>query len=501
MGAFYSDVQGSAAGGPRDYTSLRIDLAGLFRNGAPVLLGEIESIQYYTNMQPASSIDWQLKIYTKPLEGQGGGWYGHRFNFTRPDNPDGNWDLWSTDSFTVEWIRSGPGVDSYPDELFSVVRPTYETEEVYFIDIIAGYATSSPPVYSYLDAVTITLTDASTITLDLEADLTPDASTYPAEAVTKTSARLLGGVIDDGDLDCEYRFRYWTDGGELQTTPWTCCVRQSDVINEPVVDLLQGTLYWFQLELKNAFGSALGDIRSFSTMPSDIIWVTETIDRDGDTVQDDQDWVDLLMNAGYNVDVRPDYWTALEGVDANDANDYVGELNAADLVIVSRSANSDNYTDGNEPTLWNSITSPMMLMSTHIARKSRWQWFNTMVQLQLPLPVETVLMDPNHPSFVGLPNPVPFYDPNVGTGANIFIVPEDAGNGTILATGDGLIQMAEWPVGVEYYQGAGQFAGDKRMFFAGGTQVIDGGQPQGALNLSAEGTQAFLNAVFYMINN
>jgi hypothetical protein len=110
-------------------------------------------------------------------------------------------------------------------------------------------------------------------------------------------------------------------------------------------------------------------------------------------------------------------------------------------------------------------------------------------------------MDPNHPIFAGIPNPVPFYDLTVGTGANIFIVPGDVGNGTLLATGDDLFQIVEWPVGMEYYEGAGQFAGGNRLFFAAGTQVIDGGQPLGAMDLSAEGTQAFLNAVFYMINH
>lgn len=63
------------------------------------------------------------------------------------------------------------------------------------------------------------------------------------------------------------------------------------------------------------------------------------------------------------------------------------------------------------------------------------------------------------------------------------------------------MQIVEWPLGVEYYAGAGQFSGGNRMFFTAGTQEIGGEQPQGAKNLSADGWQAFLSAVHYMINH
>ena len=328
----------------------------------------------------------------------------------------------------------------------------------------------------------------------------PIISTYPAEYITCNAALLRAGVVSDSNLPVQGRFHYGPVGGAMQTTPWTDI--NISVFSAYVTGLYSGTEYVFQAEIKNAFVSSLAaSQKTFTTDKCKIIWVTEDIDRDNDTIQDDQAWVDLLANAGYDVDVRPGYWTALEGVDANDANDYLGELNAADLVIVSRSTNSNNYDDGNEPALWNSITSPVIMMSTHIARYHRWLWFDTRYLLQLPLPEEAVFMDPNHPIFAGLPNPAWFYDPNVGTGANIFIVPDDAGNGTILATGDGLFLIVEWPAGVEYYDGAGQFTGEKRMFFAAGTRVIDGGQPQGAMNLTADGWQIFRNAVHYMINH
>jgi len=77
-----------------------------------------------------------------------------------------------------------------------------------------------------------------------------------------------------------------------------------------------------------------------------------------------------------------------------------------------------------------------------------------------------------------------------------------AGNGTILATGDGLPWIIEWEAGVEFYDGAGQIAGGPRVFFTAGTQEDTAAVPpigRGEMNLTAEGLAIFLAMVDELI--
>ncbi len=584
-GAFYSDVQGSAAGGPRDYTSLRIHLADLIKR-RDVRLAQIDSISYYTNMQPGSPIDWQLKIYTYPLAGQASGWYGHRLNFVRGTSDDGNWDLWDTDTYNVEWVRSGDGVESYyPDVTLDTLLASspYGTEKINFIDIIAGYATSSPPVDSYLDAVTITLTDGSEIKLDLEASREPVCSTHAALNITATSATLAGAVVDDGGLECEIRFVYTPEGGAAVSTPWKAFASRSAFLN--VEGLLDDTTYTYYMEIRNASATYSGYPRSFTTLqlpqvllsssaggsvaePGEglvklvnqgdildvnavaqegylfsqwagtavdqglvadpmaavtsvevyqaltlkalfvpepkIVWVTEDRDADEDGVRDDVAWVEMLEAAGYVVDCQPDRYVDLTGSDPNDANDYMGELNAATLVIISRTASSGNYDDGNEIALWNSITTPTICLSAYHIRNSRWDWLNSGSQVSDNLLNIMPVEDANHPIFAGVSltdgsvimSDYSQYPTSPGT---TFVNITSVGNGTLLSKHLFMYPwIAEWEAGQAYYEGSSQVAGGKRMMFMAGTQETDG-VPQGDLNLTADGQQVFLNAVAYMM--
>jgi hypothetical protein len=88
----------------------------------------------------------------------------------------------------------------------------------------------------------------------------------------------------------------------------------------------------------------------------------------------------------------------------------------------------------------------------------------------------------------------------VGTGQTSFLTSLDMGNGKLIAQGMGgdYAWIAEWPRGVEFYAGAGQFAGGKRMMFVMGTQEV-GATPQGAFNLTEVGKKILSNAVAYLI--
>src|SRR3990170_3204458 len=86
-----------------------------------------------------------------------------------------------------------------------------------------------------------------------------------------------------------------------------------------------------------------------------IMWVSDAYDDDTNTVTDDLGFVQLLRDQGYTVDYRGEggaasagyrYWRTLDA-------GKIAELNAADLIIVSRNLNSGDYDDGTEPTQWN----------------------------------------------------------------------------------------------------------------------------------------------------
>lgn len=243
----------------------------------------------------------------------------------------------------------------------------------------------------------------------------------------------------------------------------------------------------------------------FTVVPTrNVILVTEDRDVDADGVRDDQGLEDWLIDQGYTVDVRPGYWTTFDPVDPNDPNEVskMDQLNAADLVIISRTTSSGNYDDSAEEiAAWNEVKAPMLNLTAYLVRNSRWKLVNNATISNIsPL---MIAVDPNHPVFTGVtldPNGIAVLDPNVGTGTTSFLNTLDMGSGTLIAQGVGgdYAWIAEWPKGEEYYAGAGQYAGGKRMMFMVGTQEV-GTTPQGALNLTEVGLQILANTVEYLM--
>ena len=159
--SFWSDVQGSAAGGGRDYTSLRLSPKDIF-GVSDVTVGDLANILYYTKNMDTDLIDWQVKIYTESEVK----WYGYRINYNRPDNPDNDWHQTSTDALGISDIYdkvTGAYISTSTD---------LDAEKILFVDIIAGYATDSPAVDSYLDGVRIELNNGDNAILDLAATAT-----------------------------------------------------------------------------------------------------------------------------------------------------------------------------------------------------------------------------------------------------------------------------------------------------------------------------------------
>lgn len=238
---------------------------------------------------------------------------------------------------------------------------------------------------------------------------------------------------------------------------------------------------------------------------ANIVLVNEAYDTDADGVQDDQGLIDWLVAEGHDVTIEPGSWVDLDP-------NKIAVLDAADLVIMSRSTNSGNYDDGDEPTLWNSVKAPLIQMSAYLVRSSRWKWVNSTsitnpvgaaveaVDLESPV-FRFVTLEPNNPDDPNDPAVlVQATDAAVGTGQTSVISTLDMGNGNLIAKAAGLdaAWIATWDADVEFYEGAGQAPAAKRMMFCAGTQEV-GATPQGAFNLTAEGEQMLHNAINYML--
>jgi hypothetical protein len=167
-----------------------------------------------------------------------------------------------------------------------------------------------------------------------------------------------------------------------------------------------------------------------------IIWVSGAYDDNGDSEPDDQPWIELLEANGYTVDQS---FRNSEGNDLDDAK--IAALEAADLIIFSRCSNSGDHDDGNEITQWNSITTPIILSSTHLIRSSRWLWLNTTSLTNLDGSSISIL-EAGHPIFAGVPDGAQILDSDVGP--TTFPNTLDVGNGTLLAQVEGTSGSREW---------------------------------------------------------
>jgi hypothetical protein len=203
------------------------------------------------------------------------------------------------------------------------------------------------------------------------------------------------------------------------------------------------------------------------------------------------------------------------------------ELNAADLIIVSRTTGSANYAGAGKEAMWNSIQTPIILMNTYLARDTRWKWMSTssitddaasalevlssdhplfdgVALSQLNYVDPNDLIDPNDPNApVVVPDPIygiEAYDTTVASGLTSFMGSLDVGSGELLAVTyeTALGAIAEWKSGFEHYKGAEQVSGDHRILLAAGTQNTDW-TAQGAWNLTAQGATILHNAIAHSL--
>jgi hypothetical protein len=84
---------------------------------------------------------------------------------------------------------------------------------------------------------------------------------------------------------------------------------------------------------------------------------------------DDNSLLDFLKAAGNTIDADSGPFTA--------APPTASQLADVDVIIVSRTITSGNYTQGTEPQDWNALNKPLLLMSPFLARSSHWGWINS----------------------------------------------------------------------------------------------------------------------------
>jgi len=239
-----------------------------------------------------------------------------------------------------------------------------------------------------------------------------------------------------------------------------------------------------------------------------IIWVADNLHYGSvePNAPADQGFIDLLTSQGHEVVYRDQhnpvngaqYWRVLDP-------NKIAEINAADLIVIARDCASGEYDDPNEAQMWNSVTTPMIMQGPHIARAlPKWGWFNS-TGTDAGTGVSAMqVVDPDHAIFKGVE-----LDPNNRVDALVTTIKsefvkgaKDAGNGIVLATraDTGLVWIATWEAGQEYYAGSTQIAGGPRMFLASGAGGNKNNPVDGVYNLTSAGETIFLNAIDYMLN-
>jgi hypothetical protein len=238
----------------------------------------------------------------------------------------------------------------------------------------------------------------------------------------------------------------------------------------------------------------------------------------GLTEASDVGYTDLLNADGHNV-------TRFLQTGTPDVN----VLNAADLVIISRSVASGSFQNAAADT-WNTlVTTPIINLNGYTIRKSRLGFMTGSNIPDTTGDIKLTVNDPTHPIFAGISltdgtmdNPyagVVTYpnDPNLlARGISIITDPANA-YGTVLATvaastdpnipSDptvGSMVIAEWPAGavLTHDGGAGTdvLAGHRLTFMTGSREASGiNSETAGLFDLFEDGAQMFLNAVVYMV--
>jgi hypothetical protein len=238
-------------------------------------------------------------------------------------------------------------------------------------------------------------------------------------------------------------------------------------------------------------------------------------------------------DVGYTQLLAANGHTVTRMVTLDNAGLSAATLNAADLVILSRSVPSGHYQTDAETAFWNGITAPTLVLGAYILRGGasgnvRLGYMATDTIPDITSSARLRVRIPSHPVFAGVSldsvgvtvNPyanMVSYTNTPQRGVSV-ITGATAGNGTVLATiataGDpanGGMVIGEWLAGATMNTTpnggpADILAGHRLVLLTGSREnaAITGGAPAltseaaGIYDLTADGAQLLLNAVNYM---
>jgi hypothetical protein len=195
----------------------------------------------------------------------------------------------------------------------------------------------------------------------------------------------------------------------------------------------------------------------------------------------------------------------------------VGVLNAYDLVIISRSVSSGDYSASNSTQAWNGIESPVMILGGYIMRSSRLGLTTGTTMVDTVGPIQLQVEDTSHPIFEGIKldgsglmvndyADVMEFQGTVERGIS-FNMDELSGDGVILASSGTLddptyggAAIAEWQAGDFMANGSEDVLGGKRLVMLTGSREHSGltAEGSGIYDISEDGAQMLLNAITYL---
>jgi hypothetical protein len=246
-----------------------------------------------------------------------------------------------------------------------------------------------------------------------------------------------------------------------------------------------------------------------------IVWVSFHADENsptpaaaaaGFTQAPDAGYTQLLRTNGHNV-------ARMVSSGTPDTN----LLNAADLVIISRSVPSVDYETDAETAVWHGIKTPMIILGGYVLRSNRLGFTTDITIPDTVGSVRLIVHNPAHPIFAGIAldnnhtmvsnyaDPV-FFNSVEQRGISVN-TSSLAGGGTVLATvgtpndpAVGGMVIGEWQAGSIMGTTPPDTLGGRRLVFLTGSREDANLTPEGTgiYDLTPEGAQMFLNAVNYM---
>ena len=223
-------------------------------------------------------------------------------------------------------------------------------------------------------------------------------------------------------------------------------------------------------------GGEDGDTPVVDGAGKSVIWITQVDSPAG------EEFKQLLEQSAFEV-------TELRYQDPTPEEQAI--LKEADVVVLTRKTSSGNY---NNQTWDETVTAPLILMTPYLSRANRWAWLGG-DGLVDDTPATIIAEVVNHPIFQNI-----VLTDGVSEGWHTEV---DRGTtmsteaildgGTVLASGNGNMVVAEWPAGTVA-------VGARMLFSAGSREPANPGaiEEAGRFNLTLTGGQAFLNAVNYM---